>query len=327
MRRRILVLLGGSLALRPLGVTAQQSMPVVGFLFIGNRERSATWTDAWHKAMGDAGLIEGRNFSVEYRWGEGDPTRLPGFAADLVARRVAVIVTTTEQALAAAKQATRTIPIVFNFIADPIGKGFVESIARPGGNITGIADVDEAAMESKRLQLFHQIVPAASRVGYLVAEQDLTTRRRAIDAVVAAGKSVGVEVIVLSAGKVEEIDSAFATTKYRGIDGILIQSPSTFLYAQQKRVLQAGVAHGMPVASGNTNFAEHGGLMQYSVLPGEVPGLTANYVGRILKGHNVAELPIQHPTKFELSLNLKSAKALGLALPPGLISNADQVIE
>ena len=327
MNRRHVILLGGSLALRPLAVAAQPSVPVLGFLFVGNPQRSAYWTDAWAKAMGEAGYVEGRHFAAEYRWADGDPAKLPAFAADLVNRRVAVIITAQEQAVMAAKQATSTIPIVFNYIFDPVGKGLVQSVAKPGGNITGVAIWEEGVMESKRLQLFHQAIPFVSRLGYLVAEQDVAPRRRTIDAVVTAGKTLGVEIIVLTAGTADEIDPAVGKAKKRGVRAVLVQSPSTLLYAQQKRVLAAGRTHGMLLASGLPDFAIGGGLMEYAGVLAEVPRLTAGYVARILKGQNVADLPVQQTNQFKLTLNLKTANTLGLTFPPALLGTADEVIE
>jgi len=326
MNRRNL-LLGGALALSPFASAAQPSLPVVGFVFVGNPQRSAPWTDAWYKAMGEAGFVEGRNFATEYRWAEGDPGRMPAFAADLVARRVAVIVTTSPQGAAAARQATTTIPIVFNYIFDPVGKGFVASITHPGGNITGIADFEEGALESKRLQLLHQVMPGVTRVGYLVAIQDMADRLDTIDAVAATGKKLGIEVALLRAGKVEELDTAFAAAKHGGMGAALVMAPSTFLYAQQKRVLETASSYGMPLVAGHIGFARDGGLMRYSVLDAEVPNLTANYVVRILKGQKPAELPVQRATKFTLSLNLKTAKAFGITFPPAILGTADEVIE
>jgi putative ABC transport system substrate-binding protein len=325
MRRRKFLLLGGSLGLWPLIVVAQPSLPVIGFLFVGDPKRSAYWLDAWRKGVADAGLVEGRDFAADYRWGEGDPSKLPGFAADLAARRVAVIVTTSEQGLVAAMQATTSIPIVFNHISDPVGKGFVKSIPHPGGNITGIASHE--MLESKLLQLLHAAMPAVSRVGYLAAQQDTEFRRRDIDAGVAAGKKLGLDVVLLTVGKVEDIDPVFVTARQRHIGAILVQSPSTFLYAQQKRILEVAARHSMPLVSCNVDFATGGGLMQYYPLESEIPELTANYVARILKGQKPAVLPVQQPTKFRLALNLKTAKALGVALPLNLINTADLVID
>jgi putative ABC transport system substrate-binding protein len=296
-------------------------------MFIGTPDRGKWWVDAWNKTMGEAGFVEGQNLVAEYRWGDGDPSKMPSFAADLVARRVAVIVSTTEPAAAAAKQATSTIPIVFNNIHDPVGKGFVTSVARPGGNITGIGELDEGALESKRLQLLQEVIPAVTLVGHLIAEQDVAGKRGAIDAVAAAGRKLGIEVVLLTAGKVEDLDPTFAAAGQRRIGAILVGSPSSFLYARQKRILETATRYKMPIVSGNIDFALDGGLMQYGVVRTEVPILTANYVVRILKGQKPAELPVQQPTRFALALNLKSAKALGLAFPPGLISSADEVIE
>ena len=327
MRRRSFLFLSGSLVLQPLGVAAQTSLPIIGFLFVGNPQRSKWWVDAWIRTMEELGFVEGRNFAAEYRWGDGDPTKMPDFAAELVTRQASVIVTTSEQAATAAKQATRTIPIVFNFISDPVGKGFVGSFTHPGGNITGIANLDDGALEAKRVQLLQQAMPAVARLGYLIAEQDVAYKRREIDVVAAAGKQLGIEVILLTAGKVEELEPAFAAAGQRGIGAIIVGSPSTFLYTQQKRIVEIGTRYKVPLVSGNTDFALDGGLIWYSGQRTEVPILTANYVVRVLKGQKAAELPVQQPTKFALALNLKSARALGLTVPLDLINTADEIIE
>ena len=328
MRRRDLLLaLGGTAVLLPFGAAAQQRVPVVGCLFIANAVRSVWWLDAWRKGLAESGFVAGRNLEVDYRYAQGDLTRLPGFAADLVARRVAVIVTTTGPAVAAAKQATTTIPIVFNYIDDPVGSGLVKSFSRPGGNITGIANTNHGEMAAKRLQLLREAVPAASRVGYLVVEQEATARHREMEAVTAAGKELGVEVVPLKVGSLEEIDLAFAAAKQHRVGAVLVQSPSTLFYAEQKRVLAAAARQGMPVASDLAGFAANGGLMGYGFTVAEVPFLTGIVVARILKGEDPAELPVQRPITTRLELNLKAARALGLTIPPGLLARADEVIE
>lgn len=277
--------------------------------------------------MREAGFVEGRNFAAEYRYGDGDPTKLPGFAVGLVNRRVDVIITTTEPAVMAAQQATSTMPIVFNYIADPVGKGLVKSITHPGGNITGIGDVPAGAMEAKRLQLLKEAIPAISRVGHLVAEQDADGKRQEIEAVAATGRHLRIEVIPLIVGKVGDLDPVFAAAGRRGVGAVLVGSPSTFLFAQLKPILEAGARHKMPLVSGLGAFAASGGLMQYNVLDPEVPSLTTNYGTRILKGPKPNELPVQQAARFALTVNLKSAKALGLDFSPSLLSTADQVIE
>lgn len=326
-RRNFLLLVVGTVAQRPLGVIAQQLVPTVGFLFVGSPERSAWWLEAFRRGMADSGFVEGRNYAVEYGWGEGDVRRLPSFAADFVRRPVNVIVTTSESGAMAAKQATTKIPIVFNFIADPVGKGLLRSLTQPGGNITGIADPDEGSMETKRLQLLHEVMPGVPRIGYLSEERSATRRRVDKEAVVAAGKTLGVEVVLLTADRLEELDLVFAAATQHGIGAVLIQSPATFLYAQQKRILEVAAKHRVPVASGNVDFSADGGLLQYSFLRAEAAYLTANYVVRLLKGQNPAELPVQHATKTELILNLKTARELGLVFPASLLGRADQIIE
>ena len=277
--------------------------------------------------MADAGFVEGRNFAADYRWAEGDPSRMPGFAADLVARRTSVIVTTSEQAITAAKQATSTIPIVFNYIADPVRKGFVASITHPGGNITGIEDTPEGALEAKSLQLLQEALPTLRRVGHLVAEQELAVKAHAIDVLEATANKIGIEVTVLTVGKVDDLEHAFTVAGQRGIGAILVGSPSAVLFPHTKRILEIGSRHKMPLVLSLGNFVVDGGLMAYRVLQAEVPSLTANYVVRILKGQKPAELPVLQPTRFTLSLNLKTAKALGLGFPPSLLGTAEELIE
>jgi putative ABC transport system substrate-binding protein len=326
-RRQLLLLLAGATAQPPLAAIAQQSMPTVGFLFIGNPQRSAWWVEAFRKGMVDAGFVEGRNYGVEYGWAGGDLTRLPALVADLVRRDVAVIVTTSEQGAEAARSATTKIPIVFNFIADPVEKGLVKSFTEPGGNITGVADPDAGSLETKRLQLLHEVMPGVRRIGYLFERQNAERRRVDRERVVAAAKTLGIEITLLTADKVEEIEPALVAARQGGIGAVLVQSPATFLYLQQKRLLEAAARHGLPMASGNVDFAMDGGLFQYSFIRSEVSYLTASYVVRILKGQNAAQLPVQHATKTELVFNLKTAKALGLDFPGAMLGRADQVIE
>lgn len=325
-RRGLLLLLGGAAAVPALDASAQTSVPVIGFMFIGDPERSVWWLDPWRKALAEVGLVEGRDLTPEYRWGRGDVSRMPAFAADLVARRVAVIVVTTESALVAARNATTTIPIVFNFVADPVEKGFARSFAEPGGNITGVSTLSAGTLEDKRLQLLRDTIPAASRIGYLV-ERQAAPSRATVDAVVAAGKPLGVEVVVLTAGSLEEVDKVYASARQDGLAAILIQSPATFLYAQGKGLLEIVVRHRLPTASGHANFAAGGGLLEFSYDPAESPRLAAHYVARILNGQSPAVLPIQQPTKTRLVLNLATARALGLALSPAQIGRADVVID
>jgi len=326
-RRNLLLLVGATTASRLPEAAAQQGVPVVGFLFMGDPDRSAYWLKVWREGMAEAGFIEGQNLSIAYLWARGDVTRLPGFSVDLVARRVAIIVTTTEAGAKAAKSATTTIPIVFNYVPDPVGKGVVKSLAKPGGNATGIASPDASALESKKLQLLHEIVPAASRIGYLVAKLDVESRRGGIEAVAAAGRTFGVEVVLLAVGSLEEIDAAFAGAKQRGIGAVLVQGPSTYLFAQTNQILAAASRSAMPVASSLPGFAEGGGVMSYGFVESEVPYLTAKYVARILNGESPAGLPVQLPTKTSLIVNLRAARTLGLAIPPALLINADQIIE
>ena len=323
MRRRdLLPLLAALVAARPLAAGAQQPrIPVVGFLAIASPERSAAWLAQWREGLGEAGFVEGRTLAVDYRSADGDPSRFPAFAADLVARRVNAIVTTTTPAAAAAKKATTTIPIVFSGINDPVGAGLVQSLNRPGGNVTGVAGFE--ALADKRLQLLHELVPAATRIGYLV-DHKTSSWPGELERVADAGKTLGVEVILLTATKPEEIEAALATAARTGIGGIVVQTPSALIYAQQKRMLELLARYALP-AAGGFEFTAQGGLMSYTATDGVY--LTGTQVGRILNGAKPAELPVMQPTKFALVINLKTAKALGLTVPPALLAAASELIE
>lgn len=329
MRRRDLIpLLGAALAARPLALRAQQpKMPVVGFLSSSDPERDEPYLAAWRKSLAEAGFVEGRTLAVEYRMVQSDPGRFPALAADLVARRVDVIMTTSNPAAAAAKAATTTIPIVFGGVVDPVGRGLVKSLNRPGGNVTGIAGSFEGLVE-KRLQLLHELVPAAARIAYLteVEPKNMTTAARsALEAIVAAGKTLGVEVVVLTAVSIEEIEPAFAAAKRAGV-GAVVVAPGPFFYAQQKRLVELLVRYGLPGAR-HYDFAAHGGLLSYGPDLADIGYQGGIYVGRILKGAKPADLPVMQPTKFTLVINLKTAQALGLSVPPALLARADEVIE
>ena len=326
MRRRdLLPLLAGLAAARPLAAGAQQQrVPVVGFLAMAARGRSPAWQDAWQRAMGEAGFVEGRTFALEHRSAEGDASRFPTLAADLVARRVDVLMTTSAPAAAAAMKATAKIPIVFAHVTDPVGIGLVESLNRPGGNVTGVAASFEG-LAGKRLQLLHELVPAATRIGYLAADHTRPFSRRELELVIAAGKGMGVEVVLLPAGKAEEIEPALIAGKRSGVGAVVIQA-HVFFYAEEKRLLELLARHALPAAH-QFDFAARGGLLRYGPDFDDFGYQAGAYVGRILKGAKPAELPVMQPTKLTLVINLKTAAALGLNVPPTLLARADEVIE
>jgi putative tryptophan/tyrosine transport system substrate-binding protein len=326
MRRRdLLPLVATLLAASPLAAGAQQPrVPVVGFLAIAARGQSPAWQDAWLRAMGEAGFVEGRTFIVEHRSAEGDASRFPALAADLVARRVDVLMTANGPAAAAAMRATKTIPIVFAHVTDPVGIGLVGSLNRPGGNVTGIAASFEGLAE-KRLQLLHELVPAATRIGYLAAEHTAPFSRRELELLTDAGKALGTEVILLPARKAEEIEPALDAGRRAGIGAVVIQA-HVFFYAEEKRLLELLARHALPAAH-QFDFAARGGLLRYGPDFDDFGYQAGAYVSRVLKGAKPADLPVMQPTKLKLVINMKTANAIGLTVPPTLLARTDEVIE
>jgi len=246
-RRDLLLLLGGVVALLPPAVRAQQPrIPVVGLLGLGTPTSNGAPLAAWRKALGEAGFVEGRTLNVEYRWAGTDPRRLPALAADLVDRRVDAIWSPTLQAALAAKKATASIPIVFSYVVDPLGAGLVEDLARPGSNVTGVGSFEEG-LAAKRLQLLHELVPAATRIGYLAADKDASPRRDELQQLVAAGETLGIEVIFLTATTPEEIEPTLAAGKQMGIGAVVIQAHPIF-NAEQKRLVEVCGRYALPAA-------------------------------------------------------------------------------
>ena len=326
MRRRdLLTLFGAVLGNPPLWVRAQQpSIPVVGLLGPSTPARSGAALAAWRKALGVAGFVDGRTLKVEYRWAENDLSRLPGLAADLVDRRVDAIWSPTLEAALAAQKATASIPIVFSYVVDPLGAGLVQDLARPGGNVTGVGSFEEG-LAAKRLQLLHELVPAATRIGYLAADKDVSPRRGELQLLAAAGETLGIEVIFLTATTPEEIEPTLAASKRMGIGAVVIQAHPIF-NAEQKRLVELCARYALPAARLGL-FAAEGGLMSYTPDREDIAYLAGAYVARILKGEKPAELPVAQSGKQTLAINLKTARALGLAVPPALLARADEVIE
>jgi len=321
MKRRDLLPLLAALAATQYSVSAAQEhrIPVLGGLSNATPERTATLWAAIHKALADAGFVEGRTLKVEYRFAGSDPNRFPALAADLVARSVDVIFAPTNPAAIAAKAATTRIPIVFAWVVDPVELGLVEHLNRPGGNITGIANFDGPSVLGKRLQMLREVVPTATRIGFLAvsgAEQE---------PLAAAGRTLGIEVILLTASKTEEIEPALAGGKQMGIGAVLIE-PHAFFYSEQKRLVELLIRYALPAALVG-DFAANGGLMSYSPDFEDIAYQAGTYVARILKGAKPADLPVMQPTKFTLVINRKTASALKLTVPTSLLVRADEVIE
>ena len=327
-RREFITLLGGA-ATWPLVASAQQpGMPVIGFLNAASRDQFDHLVRAFHLGLNERGYVEGRNVAIEYRWADNQYDRLPGLAEDLVHRRVTVITTgSATLAALAAKAATTTIPIVFLTVSDPVELGFVTSLNRPGGNLTGVTTLN-VEMGPKRLEVLHELLPAATIVGALVNPINYSVVIEAeMRRVQAAARTLGLKPVhILQASTERDLDDAFSTLAQRRASGLVI-SPDTFFSGQSAQLAALAARHALPTISPYREFVTAGGLMSYGGSITDQYRLVGNYTGRILKGEKPADLPVQQPTKFELVINLKTAKVLGLAVPPALLARADEVIE
>jgi len=324
-RRAFITLLGGAAAL-PIAAHAQQpAMPVIGFLNSTSAAPYVPFVESFRRGLGETGFIEGQNVAIEFRWAEGQYDRLPALAADLVRRRVAVIVATGGPGPGqAAKAATATIPIVFNSGADPVREGLVASFNRPGGNATGV-NVLLSALEGKRLGLLREMVPNAALIAVLL-NPAMPTFDDQVNDVQAAAFSVGQRLHILRASNDGEIDAAFATAAELRT-GALLVGADPFLFTRRERLLGLASRYAIPAIYELREYAAAGGLMSYGIRLAEAYRLVGVYTGRILKGDRPADLPVQQLTKFEFVINLKTARALAIEIPARLISFVDEVIE
>jgi|SoiMethySBSTD1v2_1073268.scaffolds.fasta_scaffold382918_2 ABC-type uncharacterized transport system substrate-binding protein len=324
-RREFIFTLGGAAAAWPLAARAQQpAMPVIGFLSGVSPGPFAQRLAAFRQGLSESGTIEGRNVAIEYRGAEGQYDRLPALATELVGRRIAVIVAYTNQAALAAKVATTTIPIVFLIGADPIKLGLVASLARPGENITGVSWFG-ADLVPKQLSLLHELVPNAAVIALLV---DLNVLNAAsyVSEVQSAARALGLQLVVLNARTPGDIDIAFASL-VRERAGALVVGAGAFLVSWRNQIIALAARHAIPAIYGFREYSADGGLISYG---NDIPDAFRRagvYTGRILKGDKPADLPVEQATKFELIINLKTAKALGLAVPSSMQLLADEVIE
>jgi len=324
-RRKFISLLAGA-ATWPLAAHAQQAaMPVIGFIRTTTPDDSVKLVEAFRRGLGEVGYVEGRNVVIEYRYAQGQIDRLPALAADLVARRVAVLAATGGTVSArAAKAATTTVPVVFTTGDDPIKTGLVASLSRPGGNLTGVS-VFGARLGAKRLALLHELIPAADTVAILLNPKNPDSEDEAKD-VQEAARALGIQILVLNAGTENEIDAQFKKLVEQRV-GALMLGADTFFTSQRARIATLSTYLRIPTADSVREFPEAGGLASYGASLAGIYRQAGIYVGRILKGDKPADLPVQLPTAFEFVINLKTAKTLGLEVPPSLSARADEVIE
>ena len=324
-RRQVIALLGGAAAGWPLATRAQQPMPVIGFLGSQSADTVADYLRAFRQGLKDAGYLEGETISVEYRWAEGRVDRPPDLVADLARRRIAVLVSGGGPASMAAAKAPTSIPIVFMVAEDPVRLGLVSSLARPGGNLTGV-NFFAAELAAKRLELLRELVPAAARVAVLLNPSETAIAAANSRDVETAARAMGLELRILNASTRDEIDAAFAILATDRPDALFISSGPFF---SDRRVQLAHLAtrHALPAIHASRLYPEVGGLVSYGASIASAYRQAANYVGRILKGSKPADLPVVQSSKFDLVINLHAAKLLGLTVSATLLARADEVIE
>jgi putative ABC transport system substrate-binding protein len=325
LRRRAFIAGLGGAAAWPLAARAQQALPVIGYLYSGAPEAGAPWTAAFRQGLSESGFNEGRNVAIEFRWANNEPKRLPELAADLVRRRVAVIVAPGIAAsVLAAKAATSMIPIVFRTGGDPVELGFVTSLNRPGGNVTGVGAM---AVEtgSKRFGILHDLLPAAARFAALINPDDPNAGHLTQD-LQAAAATIQRDIELFAASNRQQIDIAFANIAKKRPDALLVSSQGLFSNRRVQIVTHA-TRQGLPGMYFVRDFVDVGGLMSYGSSASEQFRLTGVYTGRILKGEKPADLPVLRASKFELIINLQTAKVFGLDIPAMLLAQADEVIE
>ena len=300
-------------------------MPVVGFIRNGAAEANARYAAAFRKGLSETGYVEGQNVTVEYHWLEGQYDRLPALMADLVRRQVAVIATPGIMPSLAAKTATATIPIVFGVSEDPVRLGLVASLARPGGNTTGI-NFFVAEVAAKRLRLLHDLVPKAGRIAVLLNPASAANAEVTLRDVQEAAPTIGLQIQILNASTIGEIDAAFAILAHEHPDALFVGSDAFFTSRRGQFVTLTAV-NKIPAAYANRDFVEAGGLMSYGTDIADMFHQVGVYTAKVLKGAKPADLSVIQSTKFELVINLQTARALGIEVPPGVISIADEVIE
>jgi putative tryptophan/tyrosine transport system substrate-binding protein len=325
MNKRAFLTLLGAAAAWPLAARAQQAMPVIGFLSGRSPGEAASAVEAFRQGLGETSYVEGKNVSIEYRWAEGRYDRLPALAAELVGRQVAVIAATGGEASGlAAKAATATIPIVFTMGGDPVELGLVLGLNNPGGNVTGVTFI-VGDIATKRLGLLRQLVPNATTITTLINPNYPATSAEVRD-VQAGARSLGLQINVLNASTSQEIDAALATFVSKRPDALFVGG-DPFLLGQRDQIVSLAARHAVPTTYPQREYVDAGGLMSYGTSVPNGYRQAGVYTGRILHGAKPSELPVLQPTKLELTINLRTAKTLGLDVPPNLLAIADEVIE
>jgi putative tryptophan/tyrosine transport system substrate-binding protein len=326
-RREFVTLLGGAAVTWPLSAKAQQpAMPVIGALYAVSAEEWVERMAAMRQGLKESGFVDGRNVAIEYRWADGHLDRLPAMAADLVGRKAAVIlVGGSSVATRAAMAATQSIPIVFTSGVDPVTAGFVASLNKPGGNVTGVSLV-VGELGSKRLELLHELIPTATKVALMVNPHNPIMSKFDMESGQTAARRLGLEINVVDGGTESDIEQAFAIAVQQRVAALQVGSDA-FFQNQREQIAALALRHAMPTISSTPEEAAAGSLMSYGADPINEYRQAGIYVGRILKGEKPADLPVVLPTKFSLTINLKTAKALGLAIPESFLLRADHVIE
>ena len=325
-RRELLSLIGSTAVAWPFAARAQQSaLPVIGYMDTASASTTAHLVEAFRRGLSAAGYDEIRNVTIEYRWADGDYDKLPSLAADLVRRNVAVIATINTPTILAAKAATKTIPIVFAVGVDPIKFGLVESLNRPAGNLTGLTQLN-VEIEAKQVQLLHDLAPSATTIAFLINPSSPAYSEAATESAQGAARVLGVRLLVLNASTPSDIETAFVTLAKERVR-LLLVSGDSFLVAQRDQLVGLAAQHVVPTLYHRREFTAVGGLMSYGPSLPEAYYVVGDFTGRILNGKKPADIPVHQSTKFELVINVKTAKALGLTMPATLLTIADEVIE
>ena len=325
-RRQFISLLGGAAAAWPVAARAQQSkMPVIGLLDPRSPEATADRVRGFRQGLKETGFIEGENVAIEYRWAEGKFDQLPQFAAELVRREVALIVATNTDSARAAKAATMTVPIVFAVPQDPVGLGLVGSLARPGGNATGINFFSQEVL-TKRIELLRELVPKTNRFAVLVNPAAAVTTETTLREVATAARSMGLQIDTYHASSSREINAAFARFARERPDALFVGGDA-FFQVRRTQLVNLASRHAVPATYGGREFVQAGGLMSYGMNLVEAWRQVGGYAGRILRGAKPVDLPVLQASRFEMVINAETARMLDLAIPPMLLARADEVIE